>query len=442
VYDSIFVESRGKPTITLVFQYFANDALSGASSHGMPQIRLVPENIVSECTIMEEIEPAIEKVIDNVVTGLTRPLTSEEASPEPKVAGTTQRIAFQGSLEEVQKFFYKRGWTDGLPVIPPTEEAVAEMLTGTDLAADYLVNKLEPRNGKATVERIAINAVMAGCLPTHMPVLIAGTRALVSNTTAVMMAASTGSFSPFWLINGPIRQDINVNCSYGAMNPGDIANAAIGRAMGLITKNIRGVRKQMEDMGLLGNPCKYTWVAGENEENSPWEPLHVERGFRKEDSTVTLTFPRTFQQITPYVQDDTGILKSICYNVAPLNMGIFAVLLTPSNAKILSSRGWSKKAVKEYIIRNAVTPRDHMSSYYSLPPAERAKLNSQDIVPIFQANPKEPSEPVQIYVVGGFGAHVGMVAGGRIATEKIELPAGWDKLVAKYKDMVPSYVRY
>ena len=254
MYDSIFVESRGKPTVPLVFQYFANDAYSGASSHGMSQIRLVPETIVSECTNIEEIEPAIEKVIDSVISGLTRPLTSEEASPSPKESGTPQRIAFKGTLREVNKFFYKRGWADGLPIIPPTEEAVAEMLTGTDLPADYLVNKLEPRLGKATVERIAINAVMAGALPIHLPVLIAGTKALISNRSAVMMAASTGSFSPFWIINGPIRQDIRVNCSYGAMNPGDIANAAIGRAMGLITKNIRGVRKGMEDMGLLGNP--------------------------------------------------------------------------------------------------------------------------------------------------------------------------------------------
>jgi hypothetical protein len=441
VYDSIFVEARGKPTVPLVFQYFANDAYSGASSHGMPQIRLVPEEIVSECTITEEIKPAIEKVINSIITSLTNPLTLEEAFPKPKETGTPQRIIFKGNLAEVHKFFYKRGWTDGLPIVPPTEEAVAEMLTGTDLSPDYLVNKLEPRLGKATVERIAINAVMAGALPTHLPALIAGTRALVSNRSAVMMAASTGSFSPFWIINGPVRQDIRVNCSYGAMNPGDIANAAIGRAMGLITKNIRGVRKQMEDMGVLGNPGKYAWVIGENEENSPWEPLHVERGLNKEDSAITLTFPQTYQQIMPYVIDDTGILKSICYNAAPLCMGMFGVLLTPTNAKALASRGWSKKAIKEYIIKNTSAPRDHLQSYYSLTPDERATKNSQDRLPIFQVSTREP-DPVQIYVVGGFGSWLGMVSGGSIATEKIELPARWDKLVAKYRDMAPSYLRY
>ncbi len=168
-----------------------------------------------------------------------------------------------------------------------------------------------------------------------------------------------------------------MNCSYGAMNPGDIANAAIGRAMGLITKNIRGIRKGMEDMGLLGNPGKYSWVAGENEENSPWEPLHVERGLKKEDSAVTLTFPQTYQHVMPYVIDDIGILKSICYNAAPLHIGIFGVLLTPSNAKALASKGWSKKAIKEYIIKNAIAPRDHLSVLLFTVPGRKSQTESR-----------------------------------------------------------------
>ena len=120
-------------------------------------------------------KPAISGVIDEIVAALTRPLTAEEeVSQSPKESEKPARIIFKGNLEEVNRFFYKRGWTDGLPIIPPTEEAVAEMLTGTDLPPDHLVAKLEPRLGKATVEKIAINAVMAGALPTYMPLLIAG----------------------------------------------------------------------------------------------------------------------------------------------------------------------------------------------------------------------------------------------------------------------------
>jgi hypothetical protein len=441
VYDAIFIEERNKPTVSFVFKYFSNDARSGASSHGMPLLRIVPESIVSECTVMDEIEPEVTRVMDEVVAVLTRPLSSEEENPRPKLPESPQRIVFRGNLQEVNRFYYKRGWTDGLPVIPPTEAAVAEMLSGTDLPPDHLVTKLEPRLGKATVEKIAVNAVMAGALPTHMPVLIAGTKALVSNRAAVMMAASTGSFSPFWIINGPIRQDIRVGCSYGAMNPGDIANAAIGRAMGLITKNIRGVRKQIEDMGVLGNPGKYSWVMGENEENSPWEPLHVNKGFKAEDSAVTLTFPQTYMQIMPYGTDDTGILKSILYNAPPLHMGVFGVLLTPTNARALASRGWTKQAAIDYIIENTRVPRERHQNFFVESRSEREQLNSQDLAPIFQVTPGEKT-PVQIYVVGGFGSWMGLTSGGTMSTEKIELPANWKALAEKYRDIVPNYLMY
>ena len=157
MYETIFVEERNKPTVTLAFEYFANDARSAASSKGMPGIRVVFESIVSECTDIEEIEAGITAVMDGIFTALTDPLTEEEKSPGPKELEEPARIVFKGNLEEVNRFFYQRGWTDGLPVTPPTEEAVAEMLTGTDLPAEHLVAKLEPRLGKATVEKIAIS---------------------------------------------------------------------------------------------------------------------------------------------------------------------------------------------------------------------------------------------------------------------------------------------
>ncbi|MBN1189621.1 MAG: hypothetical protein JXA46_07710 [Dehalococcoidales bacterium] len=441
MYDAIFIEERNKPTASFVFKYFANDARSGASSHGMPLLRIVPESIVSECTVLDEIEPEITRVMDDVISVLTVPLSDEEANPRLENPGMPPRTIFRGSLQEVNRFFYRRGWTDGLPVIPPTEEAVAEMCSGAGLPPDYLVAKLEPRLGKATVEKIAVNAVMAGALPTHMPVLIAGTRALVSNRAAVMMAASTGSFSPLWIVNGPVRNDIMINCGYGAMNPGDVANASIGRAMGLITKNIRGVRKQIEDMGVLGNPGKYSWVMGENEENSPWEPLHVDRGFKAEDSAITLTFPQTYIQIMPYETDDTGILKSILYNAPPLHMGVFGVLLTPTNARALASRGWTRKSIISYIIENTRVPRERHQNFFVQSQSEREKQDSVEQVPLFRVTPAD-TEPVQIYVVGGFGSWMGLTSGGTISTEKIELPPDWKALVDKYRDIVPHYLMY
>ena len=157
--------------------------------------------------------------------------------------------------------------------MPPTREAVDEMLSGTDLPPDHIVGKMIPRLGKATVEKIAINAVMAGALPTAMPLLIAGIEAMLDPQSSFgIFEVSTGSWAPFYIVNGPIREQLRINGSSGALSPGDMANASIGRAMGLIVKNLGGARKGVEDMGVLGNPAKYSMVLAENEEASPWEP--------------------------------------------------------------------------------------------------------------------------------------------------------------------------
>jgi len=447
VYDAIFIEEHDTPSVTFVFEHFQNDAMSAASSRGMPVIRFVPEAIVSECTVEETIDKAITAVFDGVVAALTKPLTAEEKSPKPREPENPPRIVFKGSLEEVNRFFYQRGWTDGLPVIPPTEADVAEMLTGTDLPPDHLVEKLEPRLGKATVEMIAVNAVMAGCLPTYMPVLIAGVHALADNPVCGMMAASTGSFSPFWLINGPVAKDANIRSTYGATSPGDIANASIGRALGLITKNGRGIRKQIEDMGVLGNPGKYTWVAAENEENSPWEPFHVDQGLKKEDSAITLMFPQSFQQMMPFGTDDKGLLATIVGSIVPARMGSFGVLLTPTNAASLADAGWSKKAVMDYIVKNAVVP----DGYYKRlglddsKPFDRGNVvitGTADKGVILVPSPRD-SEPARVFVFGGFGSWMGFLQGGPPPiTRKIELPKNWAQLVKKYKNVVPNYLRY
>jgi hypothetical protein len=447
VYDSIVIEKKNKPTVTFVFEHFLNDALSAGSSKGMPVIRVVPETIISESTIVEDIDAAIAAVADDMIGALTRPLTTQEISPKPQEPENPSRIVFKGSLEEVNRFFYKRGWTDGLPVIPPTEESVAEMLSGTDLPPDHLVAELEPRRGKATVEKIAIIGAMAGALPTYMPLLIAGVKALAANPTSGMMAASTGSFSPFWLINGPIIEDLQINGSFGTLSPGNMANATIGRALGLITKNIRGVRRQIEDMGVLGNPGKYSLVAAENKEISPWEPMHVEHGFQNDDSTVTLTFPQSFQQMVPYGTDDDGILATVVTNITQARMGLFAVLLTPAHVKSLVRRGWTKKGIKEYIMKNALLDVDHYARFGAAgttPGAPYIKQNSDDADShaFFRATDRDP-EPVQIYCFGGYGSWMGFLQGGpQPVIVKVDLPSRWEKLVAKYKNIVPSYVRY
>jgi len=448
VYNTIIIEDSNTPAVGLCHKDFFFDGSSAASSQGIPGIRLVPETVPPECSVMEKVEAGVSAAMDDIVAALTKPLTAEEKSPKPKEMEKLSRIVFKGSLEEANRFFYKRGWTDGLPVIPPTEEAVEEMLTGTELPAGHIVGKIIPRLGKATVEKIAINAVMAGALPTYMPVLIAGVQALMDPRAQFDMAgASTGSFAPFWIINGAVRNDLNVNSGSGALSPGNIANAAIGRAMGLIIKNIGGIRKGIEDMGVLGNPGKYTMVIAENEEESPWEPLHVEEGLNKEDSAVTLFFCMCSSGALPYGTDDMNILNTVIYNIQPGERGLFLLELLPIHARTLANEGWTKKKIKTFISEYARAPA-YRNPYYwghiaGVPAKEWIPANPMDSMRML----RDPDQ-IRIIVAGGPGAFIGMYIGGGPggeswgATKKIELPANWDKLVKKYKDVVPTYVRY
>ncbi|MEJ2111776.1 MAG: hypothetical protein P8Z37_18075, partial [Acidobacteriota bacterium] len=277
----------------------------------MPGVRALGTTIACESTVAEDIKEGIDTSLDDIIAALTEPLTEEEKNPQIEKE-EQPRIVFTGTSREFNEFFYRKGWGDGLPLVPPTEEAVAEMLTGTDLPPDHVVTKLIPRMGKATVEKIAVNAVMGGALPTHMPVLLAAVDALSDPQTRFdTFEVSTGSWAPLLVINGPIRNDININCSSGMMSPGDIANAAIGRSLGLIVKNIGGARKGREDMGTLGDAMKYSLVIGENEENSPWEPLHVGFGYDKSDSTVTVMFPNNYNQTIPAQTTPEGIATSL-----------------------------------------------------------------------------------------------------------------------------------
>jgi len=439
------VERLNKPALAVIDKDFRHDLISAASSRGMPGLRFVVENVPGECVIEHIIDAQIdERVINEVIEALTKALTEEEKHPKRDIQ-KIPRIIFKGDLTEVNRFFYMRGFTDGLPIIPPTEEAVQEMLTGTDLPAEYVVSEeIPPRLAKATVEKIAINAVMAGALPTYMPLLIAGTKTLADTKAAFgIWGVSTGSWAPFWIVNGSIRKEIDIYGGVGALSPGHIANATIGRAMGLIARNIGGVRQGIEDMGVHGNPCKYSMVTGENEEESPWEPLHVERGLNKEDSAITLFYPNSYVQVLTYSHDARGILNTAIYNIPPARGGILSLILNPALAKILADEGWSKKDIQRFMKEYARCPRDkHWFNSMRVLPKELIPFSEQDSTPLIAGN-----EQVIIIVSGKFSSYVGLAMGGMMpevtfVTKKVELPANWKQLVQEYKNIVPTYIRY
>ena len=217
------------------------------------------------------------------------PMHADRLQAEAEGSPIRARRIEVGSLDDEFEFMFDQGFTDGLPVVPPTPERVLRMLSGTKRDAQEVVATMAPNMAKVTVEKIAINAVLAGCKPEYLPVVIAAVEAVCTDDFNIhgVMATTMGA-SPVMVVNGPIRHSLDMNMGLGALGQGNRANATIGRALRLTIRNVGGAKPGGTERSTFSNPMKYTMCFAEWEERSNWDPLHVERGFSPEDSVVTV----------------------------------------------------------------------------------------------------------------------------------------------------------
>src|SRR3989454_3760534 len=200
---------------------------------------------------------------------------------------TSKRSTVEDAAQALDLCFEK-GWTDGLPVIPPTEPAVRAMLDTARLAPDAKIAYIRDRFVSITAEKVAINAVMAGCKPEYMPVVVAAVEGIGDERWGYHgPGTSTGGAAVLMIVNGPIARELDINAGDNLFGPGWRASLTIGRAVRLVMRNVCGSMPGLLDRGTLGHPGKLSYVIAENEAESPWTPLHVERGFRADQSTVT-----------------------------------------------------------------------------------------------------------------------------------------------------------
>jgi hypothetical protein len=252
------------------------------------------------------------------------------------------------------EFMFDQGFSDGLPLVPPTPERVLRMLRGTSRSAQEVIAHVPPNMAPATVEKIAINAVMAGCLPQYLPVVIAALEAVCTDAFNIHgVNATTMGAAPVLVVNGPVASRIGMNARFNALGSGNRANATIGRALRLVIRNIGGSRPGGTDRSTLGSPMKYTIAFGELEEQSPWDPLHVERGFRKTDSVVT-AFAMTGGPVH-IVDQESRLPDQIAGSLALGLQGVFLpkirnmhtdalLVVCPEHVQTLQSQGFYSKA--------------------------------------------------------------------------------------------------
>ncbi|HEU0218124.1 MAG TPA: thioredoxin family protein [Stellaceae bacterium] len=279
----------------------------------------------------------------------------------------SRRIEIGGDEDE-QEAMYERGWSDGLPLVPPTEERVLKMLDGTARDPQEVVGLVPPILAPATVEKIAINAVMAGCKPEYLPTVLAAVEAVLDEKFAMHGVLATTMFvGPVVIVNGAVRRRIGMNAKGNALGQGNRANGAIGRALQLVIRNIGGGRPQEVDRATLGNPGKWTYCFAEDEEGSCWEPLSVERGLQPGQSAVTVFAGFGLQGV---VDQKSREPESLCrsfaeslkvmFNVKSAPSADALIVMSPEHERTFRNAGWSKARVYEELYKLTKIPGEDL----------------------------------------------------------------------------------
>jgi len=344
------------PAAPIVTARLANYVLKDAENHGMPlrfiftpyPVGWVPRETLHDY-IVKNIDPITNQpMMQEIIDALTMPLTEAEKNPVIVKKPRWPRLLPPDTETNLHNLFLEKGWTDGMPIYLPTEERVADMLTGTDHDPNEIVGCMSVTNFEEkleyTVEKVAVNAVMAGARPEHFPVILA-----LAASQRPSMPSSTGSWASMVAINGPIRNEIGMNCSGYALGPLNYANSVIGRAWTLMSINLGDLNMADNFTGSTGSNFNYNNLCfGENEEKSVWEPFHVQKGFKAEESTVSLFRGWSLQgfQIGS-VKEMAEMMCGVCFHTATF-------LLDPLAAKKLKKDGFTdKKELAECIAKEA-----------------------------------------------------------------------------------------
>ena len=315
--------------------------------------------------------------------------------------------------EAINRLFYQRGWTDGLPIVPPTPERFERMLKESGLDPDLEIGRIEPRLGIATIGKIAANAIMAGCEPAHLKVVVGAVRAMIQpQFNLKALQCTTHPVTVMTLVNGPIAHELDINATYNCMGQGALANAVIGRAVRLVLNNIGGATPGVLDRATQGTPAKYAFCFAENEAESPWSPFHVERGFAAADSTVTVfgvEGPHNINEHFGSTAEDimltaAGVFATPGSNNSYLG-GETLFVFGPEHAAQIAREHLTKDDVKQFMVDRAIIPSHHIG------PGQRRtfkeRLPQRVIGPDGEGGMHMAStkDDILIAVAGGAGRH-------------------------------------
>jgi len=460
VRPAVEAEKAGIPSVVVTTTGFTTLAQLAAKAAGVEDLRIAAYSGAYGLH-QSELKENIKKVLfDQIIDGLTKQVKGK-GSGAPSMGWNPREVIFRGTLDEVNKFFYSNEWTDGLPIIPPTKERVEKFLQYTQRSPDEEIAILAQANLKAVPLNIAANAVMAGCRPEHMPILVAAVEAIGDERYNLNNIGTTWGVLPFLLVNGPMIKQVGMESAGQLISRG--WNPAIGRALGLIIRNIAGYRPARNYMGTFGYPLVF--ALAENEEENPWEPYHVEHGFDRKVNTVTMGATINWGwPPSPYsVPEKSGAESSLellaieltkkpsvvrtCEQGPRAMKNVITLLLAPPVAKAIANGGYSKQGIKEYLYEKARVPWSEMEwmNRYTTPEMltvrEKVKMGlySEDYLvgPNDMVRVLSSPDLVHIVVCGDPNRNRVMTLWGgyvQMTTKEIKLPAKWNDLLNEAKD--------
>jgi hypothetical protein len=454
--DAVTIEKLGKPVALIVTKCFKANARFIARSEGLEDLAIAPL-ILDYVPPAEEIKSLhiAEKVADEVVTALTAWFPQPPVIREEETSLVFRGHDYPEAQEKLERVFLNHGWSDGLPLVPPTEKSVRKMLEGTALPREHVIARFPPSGAKATVEKIAVNAVMAGCLPQYMPVILAAVETIVDPLfDLVGVQCTSGQLAPLFIVSGKkLVDELNINASFCTVGPGWRANATIGRALKLIMMNMGHTWPGMNDMKAFGSPFRYISLVGENEAayGDAWEPLRMAEGFSAEQPTISVMPAMSWQPdlVLPTPPSVERIISQISlqakvkYDRYALNcMYNDLVLISPTAFDAIRREGISRKELQQKLYERIQLPGTEVfdgregSGFNRLPKWVLEKHQKDPSAPVpLLLNP----ESLKICVTGGPGpdmiAYIGTWGYGpsHFVTKPITLPGNWQDLLEKYK---------
>ncbi|SEO49235.1 UGSC family (seleno)protein [Trujillonella endophytica] len=388
VYEMVELERRGVPTVAITAEGFVEDAHWSAKLFGCPEAPL----LVTKYAITSQPESLIHEMIDAATDQAIIAFTEDPKVPDDEFVHLvptpkTPTLRYSGSdqldaFDQMQSDFIDKGWSDGLPLVPPTRAKVDAMIAASGRAPEEVVGYFEPGYGIGTVEKIAANAVMAGARPESMPVILAIAEAYLDPWYGLRcLSMSTGPQHPLILVSGPYAQQIGMNSGCCALGPGSVSavNVGIGRASRLIMMNVGLCYPGISDLDTIGATGKFGACVAENEGRTPWEPYRVAKGFTADQTTVTLHGPYASSDVTDFTsatpEDLLETFAMAARNAAVTSAGIWLtaagqgttegpfhadwnplIMLAPDHAEIFRIAGWSREQVQEEFFRRARLP--------------------------------------------------------------------------------------